>query len=135
VGDGVLLLHGKGKKQRTVAPGVTALRALMTLPRDGEWVFPFGYSHIAYRLRQLSRRSGVKFHPHQFRHTFSHRLLEAGATIEELAEILGHVSIETTMIYLRAFRRERALESQRRLNPADRLFGQGPEVPVTARLR
>lgn len=122
VGEGTLLLHGKGNKQRIVAPGAAALRALMTLPRDSAWVFPFTYEHIAYRLRRLSQRSGVCFHPHQLRHTFANRFLREGGSIENLAEILGHAQLDSTLIYVRAFRREAALAAQVKFNPADRLL-------------
>ena len=121
VSEGVLLLRGKGRKQRTVAPGVTAMRELMRLPRQSAEVFPFSREAIIARLRRLSARSGVSFHPHQFRHSFSHRYLEYG-TIEELAEILGHSSLEATMVYVRANRRQRALERMVENNPADTLF-------------
>ncbi|RPJ22849.1 MAG: hypothetical protein EHM35_17850, partial [Planctomycetaceae bacterium] len=121
VGEGVLLLHGKGNKQRTVAPGVAAFRELMRLPRDEDKIFPWSREAIIARLHRLSVRSGVVFHAHQFRHTFAHRYLPYGG-IEELAEIFAHVSIETTRTYLRAYRRERMLEAMVRFNPADALF-------------
>jgi integrase len=121
VGEGVLLLHGKGNKQRTVAPGVAAMRELMRLPRESSHIFPFTRGAIMARLHRLARRS-CSFHPHQFRHTYAHTLLRAGAGIEDLAEILGHVSIETTRTYLRAYRRERMLEAMVRWNPADILL-------------
>ena len=147
VGEGVLLLHGKGNKQRMVAPGVAAMRELMRLPRaalggaraasapgysgagrasvpPSTKVFPFTRGAIMARLHRLARRS-CPFHPHQFRHTYAHTLLRAGAGIEDLAEILGHVSIETTRTYLRAYRRERMLEAMVRWNPADALFTSG----------
>ena len=121
VGEGVLLLHGKGNKQRMVAPGVAAMRELIRLPRETDQIFPFSRDAILARLHRLSLRS-CRFFPHQFRHTYAHTLLRAGAGIEDLAEILGHVSIETTRTYLRAYRRERMLEAMVRWNPADALF-------------
>jgi len=121
IGEGVLLLHGKGNKQRMVAPGVAAMRELMRLPRESSHIFPFTRGAIMARLHRLARRS-CPFHPHQFRHTYAHTLLRAGAGIEDLAEILGHVSIETTRTYLRAYRRERMLEAMQRWNPADILL-------------
>ena len=126
--EGVLLLHGKGRKQRTVAPGAAAFRALMALPRVDERVFPFNYRPIEHKMEDLSRRSGVKFHPHQLRHSFAHRFLEAThGDIETLSAILGHSNLDTTATYLRAFRRERALAAQARYNPADAFFGAKPE--------
>jgi len=141
VGEGVLLLHGKGNKQRMVAPGVAAMRELMRLPRgnskaanldsitytyDQVKVFPFTRGAIMARLHRLSLRS-CRFFPHQFRHTYAHRFLEH-AGIEELAEVLGHVSIETTRTYLRAYRRERMLEAMVRWNPADILLDKTVDI-------
>ena len=135
VGEGVLLLHGKGKRERIVAPGVSAMRELMRLPRKSDWVFPLTYESIKTALAKLSRRSGVRFHPHQLRHTFAHRFMEeSNGDLEALNAILGHNSLDMTMIYLRAYRRDRALEAQVRYNPADRLFGEAAEMPVRARL-
>jgi len=45
-----------------------------------------------------------------------------------LAEILGHVSIETTRTYLRAYRRERMLEAMVRWNPADILLDKTVDI-------
>jgi len=131
VGEGVLLLHGKGNKQRTVAPGVAAFRELMRLPRDDDRVFPWSREAIIARLHRLSKRS-VSFHPHQLRHTYAHRVL-GNMGIEELAEVMGHVSIETTRGYLRAYRRERMLEAMVAYNPADALFERTrPETLIAA---
>jgi integrase len=132
VGEGVLLLHGKGNKQRMVAPGVAAMRELMRLPRESSHIFPFTRGAIMARLHRLARRS-CPFHPHQFRHTYAHTLLRAGAGIEDLAEILGHVSIETTRTYLRAYRRERMLEAMVRWNPADALFNREAKFSPVAK--
>jgi site-specific recombinase XerD len=122
-----LLLHGKGKRQRVVAPGSAAMRALMTLPRRTDYVFPFTYAHIEYELRKLAQRSHISCHPHTLRHTFAHRYLNAGGAIQDLAEIMGHDSIQTTWGYVRG-QRPSVLESQRRLNPADALFKSQPHT-------
>jgi len=132
VGEGLLLLHGKGNKQRMVAPGVAAMRELIRLPRESSHIFPFTRGAIMARLHRLSRRSGVSFHPHQMRHSYAHRFLEH-AGIEELAEVMGHVSIETTRTYLRAYRRERMLEAMRAYNPADALFATRRPVSASSR--
>ena len=42
-----------------------------------------------------------KVHPHSFRHLFAIKFIEEGGSISELADILGHTSIQTTMIYTR----------------------------------
>jgi len=118
-----LLLHGKGGKERRVAPGRVALAALYSLPRTGDAVLPYGVSNLKRRLRVLSERTGVHFHAHVLRHTFAHRFIAAGGTVEELSFVLGHSNLNTTMIYIRRHQQERALEAQRRLNPCDALLG------------
>jgi integrase len=56
----------------------------------------YGPSLIVNKLR---RRSGVRFHWHQFRHTFACRWLERGGSMESLQRILGHSSILVTQRY------------------------------------
>jgi integrase len=118
-----LLLHGKGGKERRVAPGRVALAALGSLPRTGEAVLPFKVSNLKRRLKILSERTGIHFHAHVLRHTFADRFIQAGGTVEELSHILGHSNLNTTMIYIRRHQRDRALRAQRRLNPCDALLG------------
>lgn len=122
VGEGVLLLHGKGSKQRMVAPGAMAMRELVRLPKVTERVFPCTYGSMKVELRRLSHDTGIRFSPHVFRHTFANRFLRAGGSIEELNTLLGHARLDTTAIYVRAFRRERALEAMQLYNPADILL-------------
>jgi len=118
-----LLLHGKGGKERRVAPGRVALAALASLPRTGVAVLPFKVSNLKRRLKVLSEKTQIHFHAHVLRHTFAHRFIAAGGTVEELSFVLGHSNLNTTMIYIRRHQRDRALEAQRRLNPCDALLG------------
>lgn len=51
-------------------------------------------------LRRLGRQTGIdKVHPHRFRRTMATNILNKGMPIEEVKEILGHVKLDTTMIY------------------------------------
>ena len=51
-------------------------------------------------LRKLGKNTGiVKVHPHRFRRTMATNILNKGMPIEEVKEILGHVKLDTTMIY------------------------------------
>lgn len=55
---------------------------------------------IQYMLRQLGRRAGVKkVHPHRFRRTIATDLLNRGMPVEQVAKLLGHEKLDTTMIY------------------------------------
>lgn len=55
---------------------------------------------IQYMLRHLGRRAGVKkVHPHRFRRTIATDLLNRGMPVEQVAKLLGHEKLDTTMIY------------------------------------
>ena len=124
-----LRLYGKGGKERLVALGVAGSRVLSELPRNGHHVFPFQTSSIQDRFHRLSERSGVHVHAHLLRHSCADRLRQAGVGIEDIGMILGHSDLSTTMRFL-GRESERALEAQRRLNPADALLGRGGDGQV-----
>ena len=119
-----LQVYGKGGKERLVALGVAGSRVLAELPRNGHHVFPFQTSSIQDRFHRLSVRSGVHVHAHLLRHSCADRLRQSGVGIEDIGVILGHSDLSTTMRYL-GRESERALEAQRRMNPADALLGGG----------
>jgi len=66
--------------------------ASFVLPFRMKW----GPDHM---VRNLIKLSGVKFHWHQFRHTFACRYLEAGGTLASLQQILGHSTVVITQRY------------------------------------
>lgn len=57
-----------------------------------------GLKHLTTKLREAS---GVKFHLHQFRHTFAVNFLNNGGDIAKLKQLMGHADIRMTIIYLR----------------------------------
>lgn len=116
---GALLVRGKGGKERLVPLNEPALAALAAYRevrghflRDGRaspWLFPSrgASGHLTRRrvgqlLRDLAAAAGIdpeKVSPHVLRHAFATHLLEHGADLRSVQQMLGHADIATTQIY------------------------------------
>ncbi|MHC4909707.1 MAG: tyrosine recombinase [Planctomycetota bacterium] len=116
---GVLLVNGKGSKQRIVPVGEPARDAVEeystgTRPRlarfdDGRDEGKLLLSHTGRPLervavwqivRKYATRAGLRnVHPHTLRHSFATHLLTGGADLRVVQELLGHADIATTQIY------------------------------------
>ncbi|MDO4686113.1 MAG: site-specific tyrosine recombinase XerD [Corynebacterium sp.] len=114
--EGILRLQGKGNKERIVPVGGYALRALEEYLVRGRPGLSRGKSHALFVntrggalsrqsawavIKQAAQRAGIakSISPHTLRHSYATHLLEGGADVRVVQELLGHSSVTTTQIY------------------------------------
>lgn len=127
----ILLTQTKTKEDRIVylseAIGVPAVREMMKIKHDHKYLLhnidknrPANYDDIRYILRFVKHDLGLKkLHPHMFRHTTATTLVEAGADIASVMQILGHRNIKTTERYLHVSTKHVKKTYQDRINKLD----------------
>lgn len=117
--EGYIVVKGKGSKERMVPISEEAIkqiklylevRAQQDNIKDGEenYLFLNRRGHrltrvmIFYIVRQLCELAGIRktISPHTLRHSFATHLLEGGANLRAIQQMLGHESIVTTEIYI-----------------------------------
>jgi integrase/recombinase XerD len=114
---GFLRCLGKGGKERLIPVGEIAVDAVtlylnnvrghLVGPDSGDLLFLTNRRRAFSRLgvwklvKRYARRAGVQkdISPHTFRHSFATHLLEGGADLRSIQEMLGHADIATTQIY------------------------------------
>jgi integrase/recombinase XerC len=60
---------------------------------------PLGMGALTLTVQKIGFRIGLRVHPKILRHTFATHLLDHGARIEDIKELLGHKGIHTTSLY------------------------------------
>jgi len=100
----VLVRHGKGAKERVVPLGEQAGDWVARYLREARPKLACGAENalfISARGRRLDTSTVRRTlpHPHRLRHAFATHLLEGGADLRVIQELLGHASLSTTQIY------------------------------------
>lgn len=122
-----IIVRGKGGKERVVVIGESAISKLMEylkvradfLKKHGQqsqWLFPScgkdgRIKHITrQRLGQVLKQLGVQncidpnaLSPHKIRHSFATHMLQEGASIRVIQELMGHSSINSTQLYTKVY--------------------------------
>ena len=133
-GRDVLIVRGKGRKERLVPLTAKAKAAMATYlavlekahPRTTPFLFPAA-TKTGYLARQVFARdlkrtasaagiSAERVSPHVLRHAFASHLLQNGADLRIVQQLLGHADIATTQIYTHVLD-ERAKAMVRDLHP------------------
>ena len=133
---GFIRVIGKGDKERLVPVGASAVRYIRIYQHDIRVHMPLkpGNEDILFlnrrgsrlsrvmiflMLKELVRHAGIEknISPHTFRHSFATHLVEGGADLRAVQEMLGHESITTTEIYTH-LDREYLRETLHRFHPA-----------------
>lgn len=98
---GYVRCHGKGGKERVVPIGRRAIEALRAYAPQGERLFPITRETLWRILQRAAKKAGLRdlIHPHTMRHTFATHLVQNGADLRYVQEMLGHSKISTTQIY------------------------------------
>lgn len=116
--DGFMLVEGKGNKERVVPVSPRAMelcrlwiqqRNMMKVADDSADILFLNRRGrrltrvmVFYIVKDLAERAGIKRNvsPHTLRHSFATHLLEGGANLRSIQELLGHVSVTTTELYV-----------------------------------
>lgn len=105
------IVHGKGNKQRTVFMSAVAAMMLKRYLNErtdnspalfvGKGTNRLQPGGVRFMLKKISAKAGVEnVHPHRFRRTLATGLIDRGMAVQDVAFILGHEKLDTTMKYV-----------------------------------
>ena len=130
------IVRGKGRKDRYVPLADMLIRGLknyIKAENPVKWLFngyptkegtptPYSPNGIQWIIREARKNTGQQkeITAHIFRHSYATHLLEDGLDIMSIKDLLGHATIETTMVYLHVAK----LEKHRVFSPLDTLYNQ-----------
>lgn len=105
--NGWVLVHGKGNKIRQLPLLLElekTIKEYLDIYKPTKYLFEknkanLGTASLRYKLTKLFASHGIKATPHQLRHSFATHLLNSGARISDVSELLGHSTMATTQIY------------------------------------
>ena len=115
-GEGFVIVTGKGNKQRLVPVSGKALKEIDLYKKDRDSLAVIHDQNVLFLnrrgsgltramiftiIKDLAAKAGIRknISPHTFRHSFATHMIEAGADLRAVQEMLGHESILTTEIY------------------------------------
>jgi integrase len=102
--DFLIVRRGKGQKDRLIPLAPTMAEKLHSFikgMKPNEKIFKLNPTSLGMKIKDLAKRAGLEnFHTHSLRHKFATDLLEKGADIRVVQQLMGHESLNTTQVYL-----------------------------------